>query len=68
MQGWGPLRYRERFGFPAELFDDATQSKCEAFFLSDTLPRHLGYFEKVLQAHPESPWLCGGKQPTIIMT
>ena len=25
-QGWGPLRYRERFGFPADLFTDAAQA------------------------------------------
>ena len=64
-QGWGPLRYRERFGFPADLFDDATQKKCEEFYLRDTLPRHLAYFATVLQAHPTSPWLCGGTHPTI---
>ena len=58
-QGWGPLRYRERFGFPADLFDDATQKKCEEFYLRDTLPRHLAYFATVLQAHPTSPWLRG---------
>ena len=65
LQGWGPLRYRERFGFPADLFDDATQKKCEGFFLCDTLPRHLAYFAKVLEADPASPWLCGGAHPTI---
>ena len=25
-QGWGPLRYRERHGFPADLFTDAAQA------------------------------------------
>jgi len=64
-QGWGPLRYRERFGFPADLFTDAAQAKCQAFYLSDTLPRHLEYFAKVLSADATSPWLCGGASPTI---
>jgi glutathione S-transferase len=33
--------------------------------LSDTLPRHLEYFAKVLAADASSPWLCGGASPTI---
>jgi glutathione S-transferase len=33
--------------------------------LSDTLPRHLDYFAKVLAADASSPWLCGGARPTI---
>ena len=64
-QGWGPLRYRERFGFPADFFSDAAQAKCQAFYLSDTLPRHLEYFAQVLAADASSPWLCGGARPTI---
>ena len=64
-QGWGPLRYRERFGFPVDLFTDAAQAKCQAFYLSDTLPRHLEYFSNVLASDASSPWLCGGASPTI---
>ena len=41
------------------------QAKCQAFYLSDTLPRHLEYFAKVLSADATSPWLCGGASPTI---
>jgi len=41
------------------------QAKCQAFYLSDTLPRHLEYFAKVLSADASSPWLCGGASPTI---
>ena len=33
--------------------------------MSDTLPRHLDYFAKVLAADASSPWLCGGARPTI---
>ena len=65
LQGWGPLRYRERFGFPKDLFTDEAQERCQIYYLSDTLPRHLDYFAKILQAEPGSQWLCGGAQPTI---
>lgn len=64
-KGWSAIRYRERFGFPAEHFDDAAQKGCETFYLTDTLPRHLQYFESVLSADRSSPWLAGGAMPTI---
>jgi glutathione S-transferase len=38
MQGWGPLRYRERFGFPAELFPDDIAAKCQKNYLTEVLP------------------------------
>ena len=35
MQGWGPLRYRERFGFPADLFPDEMAAKCQKNYLTE---------------------------------
>lgn len=64
MQGWGPLRYRERFGFPAELFPDEMAAKCQKNYLTEVMPRHLGFFEKQL-ASSDSPWLLGGSSPSI---
>ena len=39
MQGWGPLRYRERFGFPAELFPDEMAAKCQQNYLTEVPAR-----------------------------
>ena len=39
MQGWGPLRYRERFGFPADLFPDEMAAKCQKNYLTEVLAR-----------------------------
>ena len=65
MQGWGPLRYRERFGFGKERFPDETAASCQECYLTEVMPRHLGFFEKQLAADPSSPWLLGGSSPTI---
>ena len=62
---WGLLECVKGEDTCKDLFDDDTQAKCEAFYLEDTLPRHLGFFDKLLAANPESPWLCGGSAPTI---
>ena len=63
-QGWGVLKYRERFGFPVERCSDEIMASCKEYYLADTLPRHLGFFERALSASPTA-WLCGGSSPTI---
>ena len=50
-QGWGVIRYRERFGFNLEVFSDEKQQLAEKTYLTETLPRHLDYFEKILAAN-----------------
>jgi hypothetical protein len=40
------------------------KEKVAAALCADVLPRHLGFFEHMLQSSP-TPWLAGTAQPSI---
>ena len=37
-------KYKERYGFTAEVITEDVEKTIEAFWFKDTLPRHLGFF------------------------
>ena len=64
LQSWGPLRYRERFGFGVEDCPDVVADKCRKTYLTEVMPRHLSFFDKQLTTDPSTPYLLGSS-PTI---
>ena len=65
MQGWGPARYRERFGYTDAVgFTDEVAGKVQQAFIAEVLPRHFTYFESLL-ANMTTPWVAGTAEPTI---
>jgi len=64
--GLGVYTYKERFGFG--FLADRADCRAEAWesLISDVLPRHLGFFERLLDGREnKSGWLAGTPEATI---
>lgn len=55
-------RYRDRFGFAC--LDEATVATVRAALNDEVLPRHLGFFERLL-SESTTGWLADTPEPTI---
>lgn len=60
--GLSVSRYRERFGF-GSLSEDSVSAVRRALN-DEVLPKHLGFFERVLENSPTG-WLCGTENPCV---
>ena len=57
-------KYKRRFGFPDSVLSDGNAEEVFEVWRTETLPRHLSFFEAALVASP-TPWLCGTRSPTV---
>lgn len=66
MTGRQVYRYKGRFwGTAADKFlTDSAVAAIESAWLTEVLPTHLGFFEKML-SDSATPWLAGTSSPTI---
>lgn len=60
--GLAVSKYRERFGFGC--LDDATVAIVRKSLNDDVLPRHLNFFENLLEKSTTG-WIAGGEKPSI---